>query len=112
MNMSSCASRWLALLMVGGMLCPAGAKARWLVGKISEYGCGDNCYLTIVDAKGKSHDALCTAKLCQPWNEAVEMPKEFYGRKVKVKVGTGIQYDGGDNIMGKMDAFEEIELLP
>jgi hypothetical protein len=36
-----------------------------------------------------------------------------YKRKlVKVTIGQGKQYDGAGNVMGTMDAFEKIQLLP
>jgi uncharacterized protein YecT (DUF1311 family) len=83
-----------------------------LKGVISRYECGDNCYLIIKDASsGKEHTGLCTASLCQEWNEAVDMPAKFKGKKVRIIVGIGLQLDGGDNVMGEMDTFEKIELL-
>lgn len=85
--------------------------AKTIEGTISEYSCGDNCYLTIIDKKGKKHEGLCTAKTCQPWNENAEMPKSYKGKRVKVTVGKGTQYDGAGNVMGKMDAFIKIQSL-
>jgi hypothetical protein len=88
------------------------AKAvRIIEGTISEYSCGDNCYLTITDKKGKKHEGLCTAPLCSAWNDKTEMPKSYKGKRVKVTVGKGTQYDGAGNVMGKMDAFIKIQLL-
>lgn len=102
----------IALVLVTlGYLNITNAADRMIEGTISGYGCGDNCYLTIVDANNKEHTGLCTASLCQKWNEDVDMPVEFKGKKVKVTVGKGVQYDGGDNVMGEMDAFDKIELL-
>ena len=87
------------------------AKDKIIEGIISEYECGDNCYLTIIDAGGKEHIGLCTASLCQKWNEKVEMPAKFKGKKVRITVGKGLQYDAGGNVMGEMDAFKKIDLL-
>jgi uncharacterized protein len=85
---------------------------RTLEGKITAYECGDNCYLTITDKQGVEHSGLCSAPLCDAWNEAVEMPDKFMNKKVKASVGTGTQYDGsGTTAMGEMDAFEAITLL-
>jgi len=80
-------------------------------GVISDYGCGDNCYLTITDVGGKEISGLCTAPLCQQWNENAEMPAKFKGKKVIVTVGKGLQYDGEGNVMGETESFEKIDLL-
>lgn len=85
--------------------------SKTLEGLITSYECGDNCYLVITDKQGEQHSGLCTATLCEPWNEVAEMPTKFQNQKVKVTVGTGTQYDGGGNVMGEMDAFETIKLL-
>lgn len=82
-----------------------------LVGVIASYECGDNCYLTITDKQGVPHSGLCSAPLCDAWNEVAEMPATFKNKKVKATVGTGTQYDGGGNVMGEMDAFETLTLL-
>lgn len=82
-----------------------------LVGVIASYECGDNCYLTITDKQGVPHSGLCSAPLCDAWNEVAEMPAKFKNKKVKATVGTGTQYDGGGNVMGEMDAFETLTLL-
>lgn len=80
-------------------------------GTIVGYECGDNCYLTIKDAQGEEHTGLCTAPLCDSWNEATTMPDSFKGKRVKVVVGIGEQFDAGGNKMGTMDSFDSIELL-
>lgn len=87
------------------------AKEKIIEGLISEYECGDNCYLTIKDAEGKEHIGLCAAPLCRKWNESAEMPIEFKGRKVRITVGKGLQYDGEGNIAGETDSFEKIDRL-
>lgn len=86
--------------------------AKTIVGTISGYECGDNCYLTITDNKGKEHVGLCTARpLCTKWNADTEMPNWYKGKKVRVTIGRGIQLDGSGNVMGKMDAFTGIQFL-
>ncbi|MBV5308907.1 hypothetical protein [Chromatium okenii] len=87
----------------------ANAKDRVIEGVISDYACGDNCYLTIVDAKGKERGGLCGAPLCEKFDED-DMSK-FKGRKVRVTVGRGVQKDSAGNVMGKMDLFKKIILL-
>jgi uncharacterized protein len=82
-----------------------------LQGVISSYDCGDNCYLTITDAKGADHIGLCSAPTCDSWNEVAEMPASFKNKPVEVVIGKGTQYDGGGNVMGEMDAFEEVIFL-
>lgn len=102
-----------AMLLLSVGLCASAAQARDPVieGVISAYDCGDNCYLTITDASGRAHGALCTAPLCRTWNEKAEMPTRFKGRKVRATVGTAPQYDGAGHVMGKMEAFKKIDLL-
>lgn len=87
-------------------------QPRTLVGHISSYDCGDNCYLTVVDSHGEEHVGLCYATMCNAWNEAAAMPSRYLNRKVKIRVGTGKQYDGsGTHVMGEMDSFDHITLL-
>lgn len=94
-------------------ICPDGLAAgkRTVMGTIRSYECGDNCYLTIVDARGKQHDGLCHALLCGAWNNAQEMPKRFIGRKVRVTITTGVQVNAEGDPMGDFPAFRKIELL-
>ena len=82
-----------------------------LTGKITSYECGDNCYLTVQDDQSKNHVALCTAPLCESWNEVAEIPTSYMQKKVIVSLGRAKQYDGAGNEMGEMDAFESITLL-
>jgi hypothetical protein len=84
---------------------------RTIEGTISEYSCGDNCYLTITDKKGKKHEGLCAAPLCSKFNETTEMPKKYKGKRVKVTVGKGKRFDGGGNFMDNYDAFIKIQIL-
>jgi hypothetical protein len=86
--------------------------AKTIEGTISGYECGDNCYLTITDQKGKEHTGLCTAHpLCTRWNAEVMMPDSYKGKRVKVTIGKGTQLDGSGNVMGPMDAFTRIQFL-
>lgn len=78
-------------------------------GTISGFDCGDNCYLTITDKKGKKHNALCSKSACSAWFEKQSMPKRFIGKRVKVTIGKGKQYDGGGNLMGTMDEFIKVQ---
>jgi hypothetical protein len=87
-------------------------KNKTIVGTISGFECGDNCYLTITDKKGKEHQALCLADLCETFATATDDNLAGYkGKMVKVSVGKGNQVDGAENVMGVMDAFLTIELI-
>jgi hypothetical protein len=94
-----------------GLPANATPKPTTLEGTIFSYECGDNCYLTIKDSKGKEHSGLCSATACEPWNEVAAMPNSFKGKKVKVTVGEGEQVDGNGTVMGKMDAFDDLQWL-
>ena len=84
---------------------------RTLVGTITVFDCGDNCYLTITDSKGKEHVGLCAARpLCTKWNANTAMPNSYKGKRVTVTVGKGKQYNGAGQVMGTMDAFITIRL--
>lgn len=86
------------------------AKDKVISGVISDYQCGDNCYLTIKDAGGRERTGLCTAPLCEQWNAEVAMPARFKGRKVRVTVEQGQQFDGEGKVAGELDAFSKIDL--
>jgi hypothetical protein len=114
----SCCSRVVAATAAVFAICPDALAAgkRTIVGTIRNHECGDNCYLTIVDAHRKEHVGLCTAPLCRAWNvqgsgQDSEMPKRFAGRKVRITVTKGIQVDGEGDPIGRFDAFSKIELL-
>ena len=80
-------------------------------GTIVTFGCGDNCYLTIMDGKGTEHTGLCAASLCSAWNDAATMPTMYVGKRVRVVIGTGTQYDYEGTAMATTDAFTSIQLL-
>ncbi len=84
-------------------------RSKTIEGVISNYECGDNCYLTIVDAKGNEHTGLCAAAPCDEWNSDSEMPAAYRGKKVKVTVGKGRQLNGEGEEMGAVDAFVTIQ---
>lgn len=83
-----------------------------LTGKISEFQCGDNCYLTITDPVGKPHVALCAAPECEEWNREGQMPASFRGKSVEAKINhDGIQLDGEGTEVGRFDAVEKLSFL-
>ena len=85
-----------------------------LVGKITTFEGADNFYLTIVDKKGKAHQGLCRdMNICEKLATSLDDPNlaGYKGKKVKVTVSKGDQYDAEGNVFGTMDAFEKIELL-
>lgn len=80
-------------------------------GHILKYECGDNCYLTVLDSALNEHVGLCTAPLCRSWNFVAKMPGRFAGIRVRATVTAGNQLNGDAEIIGKFDAFSQIELL-
>jgi hypothetical protein len=89
-----------------------GKATKIIEGTISGYECGDNCYLTITDQKGKKHEALCSAPLlCRQWNKRAMMPDSYKGKRVKVTIGKGKRFDGEGNVVDTSDAFTKLELL-
>jgi len=89
-------------------------KNKTMIGTIMGFECGDNCYLTIVDENGQDYQALCgDEKVCDKIMDNIDDPDlGGYKRKlVKVIIGQGKQFDGAGNVMGTMDAFENIQLL-
>lgn len=89
------------------------ATSKTLVGTISDFQCGDNCYLTIVDNKGYQHSALCaTDPLCEKLMTATgDNLGGYKGKKVKVTVGQGKQVDGSGTLIDTMDEFVKIQLI-
>lgn len=85
--------------------------AKIIEGTISDYACGDNCYLTIIDRKGKEHIGLCTAPVCSKWNRDVMMPDSYRGKRVRVTIGKGKQLTGAGEVVGTMDAFTSVQFL-
>ncbi len=102
-----------ALLFLLGPTTDAFAKpkTRTITGRIVSYECGDNCYLTIKDSKGKEHTGLCTASACQKWNENVEMPERYKGDMVRIQVGTDWRYDGSGDKQDRMDSYQKIDFI-
>lgn len=100
----------LAVLLPLLMATPAFAQPldQAVVGTISGFECGDNCYLTIATSETTQLTGLCIAEACEPWNEAVELPSELVGRAVTVVLGTGSQLDAEGTDMGPFIAFAEI----
>jgi hypothetical protein len=80
-------------------------------GTIAGFGCGDNCYLTITDKKGKEHTGLCSAPLCNEWNAQGMMPERYKGTRVKVTVSRGTRFDGAGRVVDTFEAFTKIRLL-
>ena len=101
----------LSILFMASGNVYAKSKTRTITGRIVSYDCGDNCYLTIKDSKGKEHSGLCSAAVCQKWNEAVEMPERYKGDMVRIQVGTDWRYDDGGNRRDKMDSFQKIDFF-
>lgn len=91
---------------------PQASAPDTLNGRIAEFTCGDNCYLTVVDDFGKKHDGLCVAPACAPWNKATAIPRGLVGRQVLVKVGMGVQINSSGTEQGRMLSFREITLFP
>ena len=87
------------------------AQEKIIEATIVSYECGDNCYLELIGSDDIEHLGLCTATLCEKWNEEVNMPDTFIGQKVRVTIGTAEQYDAEGTVMGTMDAFTQIEIL-
>jgi hypothetical protein len=110
----------IALILLTSLcfLSPAHAASKksapkTLVGTITRFECGDNCYLTITDSKGQEHTGLChDDTVCEKLMMASDEKLGSYkGKKVKVSVGIGNQVDGSGTVMDTMDAFTKIQLL-
>jgi len=80
-------------------------------GTITDFGCGDNCYLSVTDGQGTEHSGLCAASLCDAWNDAGEMPAMYKGKRVRAVMGKGTQVDGFGEAVATMEAFTSIQLL-
>jgi hypothetical protein len=103
--------RLLIIVAAIGTSVSATAQNSSREGRILEFECGDNCYLTIIDKLNKELTGLCTAPECEKWNEEVSMPSRYKGKRVTVTLGRGVQLDAGGNKMGEMLAFKKIKFL-
>ena len=93
-------------------LAPAGENNSVIEGYLEEYGCGDNCYLTIIDQQGQDRTGLCMAEpLCVEIGEYDELPAHLKGKRVRVWVGTDQRYDGEGNAMDMVESFKRIQWL-
>lgn len=101
-----------ALLLTSNAL-SAGKKlvtnaGKTIEGTLVEYYCGDNCYLDIVDSKGKPLSGLCNAQFCNRWADKEALPAEDKGRRVRITVGRDFQYDDAGHKVQKMTSFKKI----
>jgi hypothetical protein len=106
-----------ATLVLAAVICCAATAAfaaggAMVEGTIRKFECGDNCYLTIVDASGKERTGLCVARQCREWNDKAAMPRAMIGRKVRIVTGVGKQYDSEGVVRGRMTSFEKIDFQP
>ena len=65
-----------------------------------------------MDDYGKTHVGLCSARECDSWVDESVLPVSAKGKRVKITVGRGTQFDGSGRAVGKMDAFTKIQYLP
>ena len=86
------------------------AAEKVLIGKIKNFECGDNCYLTITVA-GREKTGLCEAKACRPWWQNQQMPRAHIGKSVRVTIGVGVQRDAEGGARGKMLSFKTITFV-
>jgi hypothetical protein len=90
---------------------PTALRSGEFEGKITNFECGDNCYLTVVDTQGKEHTGLCLASLCNEWSALQAMPARYRGKLVRFVKGKGTQYDADGNAVSTTDAFSSILLV-
>jgi hypothetical protein len=104
---------WILLAAILPIVAAEAAVSRsgTIEGRIYEYVCGDNCYLTIVDKFGSKHTGLCTARECNAWNDAAELPREYIGERVAVTLGIGVQLDGNGDVIGHTTAFKSVRFV-
>jgi hypothetical protein len=86
-------------------------KSRTIEGKVKNFGCGDNCYLTISTPYGGDILGLCVAPECGPWNFFSNIPQEYLGKKVAVTVDVGDRIDGSGDFVDRAIAFTSVIFL-
>lgn len=102
----------LSTIIWAVFFCFSDAQCAPINAVIQSFECGDNCYLTVIDPMGQKISGLCVAKLCRPWNEAAEIAPALIGRRVKVWIGSGQQFNESGNVMATgVTAFNKIELI-
>lgn len=92
-----------------------------LVGTISRFECGDNCYLQITLDAGSAITHICNEpELCRRWSTRWE--PEVLGKRVRCAVGMGVAYspnvilgdDGevlGTEELGTVEMFTTVDII-
>jgi hypothetical protein len=82
-------------------------KTEWKKVSLDGYSCGDNCYVEYSPhiEGGGDMTALCSAKICDEWASAGELPAALKGKTAEVKFGTAPRIDGSGK---KVDNYENI----
>ncbi len=62
------AATTFAIAIAASLMIATDSDAEEVKGTITNYICGDNCYLTITREAGAELTALCVADVCDPWN--------------------------------------------
>ena len=75
------------------------AGARWETITITDYVCGDNCYVEYRGADGETTTAMCNTALCNSWFEVQAMPESEKGKRYAVRMGTTQQFDNEYRVM-------------
>jgi hypothetical protein len=80
-------------------------------GTIAHFECGDNCYLTLIDKKGKQYTGLCLIAFCEKFMDTGDNLATYQGKAVKATMGKGKQTDNAGNVMSMMDSFLTLEWI-
>lgn len=106
----------LAVPLADGPAEAAAPKARMIPIQIVGFECGDNCYLNYRPitpagrvAPGEPKSALCSVGPCAAWLVQQELPRKYAGRRARIVLGKGKQYDAEGNVVGI--GFPEIKQL-
>lgn len=102
----------LPRLLISLCMIPAPVLCGELIkGKIHQFICGDNCYLTITDHSGNQRTGLCAAPECVEWNRFTEMPVYLKGQSVEAEISPdGVQFAGDGSEVGRFDAFVKLHI--
>ena len=82
-----------------------------MIARLKEFSCGDNCYLVVLDNKGKEHTLICSDKICEKWADSNELPAELLHAVVEITTSTKNLYSASGKIVGRNLSADKIFIV-
>ena len=90
---------------------PERAPKSWTTtARLVGFECGDNCWLSVKDARGRRESVLCNAPQCERWMSLGTLPKRLVGKRVKMSMRMG-KAMSGDVVMAESPEVFRLEFV-